>query len=71
MKTLSESMKEIDSKKRQLEQQVDHLNEECAKLNAKGSYYFWHSASTLLHKLLIYFANLKVFVRLLSENRIL
>lgn len=38
MKTVSETVKEIDSKKRQLEQQVDYLNEECAKLNVKGVY---------------------------------
>lgn len=36
MKTVSETVKEVDAKKRQLEQQVDHLNEECAKLNTKG-----------------------------------
>ena len=36
MKTVAETMKETDQKKRQLQEEVDQLNEDCAKLNAKG-----------------------------------
>ena len=32
MKSLNESIKDLDSKKRQLEEQVDTLNEDCSKL---------------------------------------
>jgi len=34
MKSLNESIKDLDSKKRQLEEQVDTLNEDCSKLKA-------------------------------------
>ena len=34
MKALQENMKEVENKKRQLEEAVDSLNEECAKLKA-------------------------------------
>ncbi len=34
MKSLSENIKEVDSKKRELEEQVDSLNEEVSKLKA-------------------------------------
>lgn len=37
MKSLSESMKDVENKKRQLEEYVDSLNEECAKLKAAGN----------------------------------
>ena len=36
MKTLETDMKEMESKKRILEEAVDSLNEEIAKLKAKG-----------------------------------
>lgn len=36
MKSLQESMREADNKKRQLEEDVDALREECAKLKAAG-----------------------------------
>uniref|UniRef100_A0A646QHZ2 Kinesin-like protein n=1 Tax=Hemiscolopendra marginata TaxID=943146 RepID=A0A646QHZ2_9MYRI len=35
MKSLTESMKDVENKKRQLEEAVDTLNEECAKLKAQ------------------------------------
>lgn len=38
MKTLEADMKEMESKKRILEEAVDSLNEEIAKLKAKGIY---------------------------------
>ncbi|CAM1154779.1 Uncharacterised protein r2_g4355 [Pycnogonum litorale] len=34
MKSLTESMKDVENKKRNLEEAVDSLNEECAKLKA-------------------------------------
>jgi len=37
MKTLETNMKEMESKKRILEEAVDSLNEEIAKLKAKGN----------------------------------
>lgn len=37
MKTLEADMKEMESKKRILEEAVDSLNEEIAKLKAKGN----------------------------------
>jgi len=36
MKSLSETVKDGDQKKRQLQEQIDQLNEECAKLSAQG-----------------------------------
>jgi kinesin family protein 5 len=36
MKTLQESMREAENKKRTLEEDVDALREECAKLKAAG-----------------------------------
>jgi len=36
MKSVSESMKEIESKKSHLQEQVDQLNEDCARLKAQG-----------------------------------
>jgi len=36
MKTLQESMREAENKKRTLEEDVDSLREECAKLKAAG-----------------------------------
>jgi len=36
MKSLSETVKDGDQRKRQLEEQLDQLNEECAKLSAQG-----------------------------------
>jgi kinesin family protein 5 len=39
MKSLSEAVKEADAKKRQLQEKIDQLNEECAKLNAQGQLY--------------------------------
>ena len=36
MKSLSETVKDGDQRKRQLEEQIDQLNEECAKLSAQG-----------------------------------
>jgi hypothetical protein len=36
MKTLQESMREAENKKRTLEEDVDELREECAKLKAAG-----------------------------------
>lgn len=36
MKSLQESMREADNKKRQLEEDIDALREECAKLKAAG-----------------------------------
>jgi len=36
MKTVGESMKEVESKKCNLQEQVDQLSEECAKLKAQG-----------------------------------
>ncbi|VDO80781.1 unnamed protein product [Soboliphyme baturini] len=35
MKSLMESMKDVENKKRQLEEAIDALNEECAKLKAQ------------------------------------
>lgn len=37
MKSLQETMKDVDAKKRNLEESVDSLNEECAKLKAAGN----------------------------------
>ena len=37
MKTVAESMKTIENKKRSLEDQVDTLNEELASVKAKGT----------------------------------
>ncbi|XP_014680319.1 PREDICTED: kinesin-1 heavy chain-like, partial [Priapulus caudatus] len=37
MKTMVESIKDVEVKKRQLEEAVDRLNEECVKLKAQGS----------------------------------
>jgi len=54
MKSLSETVKDGDQRKRQLEEQIDQLNEECAKLCAQGrvisflcpnnvtSLHYWH-----------------------------
>lgn len=39
MKTLQESMREAENKKRTLEEDVDALREECAKMKAAGK--FW------------------------------
>jgi len=36
MKSLSETVKDGDHRKRQLEEQIDQLNDECAKLSAQG-----------------------------------
>jgi len=36
MKSVSESMKEIETKKSHLQEQVDQLNEDCARLKAQG-----------------------------------
>lgn len=36
MKALSDSLKDLENHKRQLEEKLDNLNEECAKLKAKG-----------------------------------
>ena len=36
MKLLSETVKDGDQRKRHLEEQIDQLNEECAKLSAQG-----------------------------------
>lgn len=36
MKTLTDHMQELESKKRTLENSVDRLNEECTKLKAQG-----------------------------------
>ena len=40
MKTLETNMKEMESKKRILEEAVDSLNEEIAKLKAKGNRHY-------------------------------
>jgi len=37
MKSLSETVKESELRKRQLQEQIDQLNEECAKLAAQGT----------------------------------
>jgi len=36
VKSLTETVKEADAKKLALQVQIDHLNEECAKLSAQG-----------------------------------
>ena len=36
MKSLSETVKDGEQRKRQLQEQIDQLNEECAKLAAQG-----------------------------------
>jgi len=36
MKSVSESMKEVETKKSHLQEQVDQLNEDCARLKAQG-----------------------------------
>lgn len=38
MESLSESVKDVEKKKRQLEEAVDSLNEECASLKAQGEW---------------------------------
>lgn len=38
MKSLSETVKDGEQRKRQLQEQIDQLNEECAKLAAQGHY---------------------------------
>jgi hypothetical protein len=38
MKALSESMKEVEAKKRHLQDQVDQLSEDCAKLKVQGTH---------------------------------
>lgn len=42
MKSVSESMKEVESKKSHLQVQVDQLNEDCARLKAQGINYSQH-----------------------------
>jgi len=37
MKSVAESMKEVESKKSHLQEQVDQLNEDCARLKAQGA----------------------------------
>ena len=37
MKSVAESMKEVESKKSHLQEQVDQLNEDCARLKAQGT----------------------------------
>jgi len=37
MKSVSESMKEVENKKSHLQEQVDQLNEDCARLKAQGN----------------------------------
>ena len=37
MKSVSESMKEVETKKSHLQEQVDQLNEDCATLKAQGN----------------------------------
>jgi kinesin family protein 5 len=39
MKSVAESMKEVDAKKRHLQEQVDELNEDCARLKAQEQLY--------------------------------
>jgi len=41
MKSVSESMKEVESKKSHLQEQVDQLNEDCARLKAQGITALW------------------------------
>jgi len=36
MKSVSESLKEVETKKGYLQEQVDQLNEDCARLKAQG-----------------------------------
>lgn len=53
MKTLETNMKEMESKKRILEEAVDSLNEEIAKLKAKGNgYYLFESCLNSCLKIL-------------------
>jgi len=40
MKSLSETVKDGELRKRQLQEQIDQLNEECAKVSAQGIWYF-------------------------------
>ena len=40
MSTLSETIKDVEHKKRQLEESVDSLNEECAQLKAQRKHSF-------------------------------
>jgi len=41
MKSLSETVKDGEQRKRQLQEQIDQLNEECAKLAAQGRLIFY------------------------------
>jgi len=36
MKSVAETMKEVESKKTHLQEEVDQLNEDCARLKAQG-----------------------------------
>jgi len=36
MKSVSETMKEVESKKSHLQEEVDQLHEDCARLKAQG-----------------------------------
>lgn len=41
MKSVAESLKEVDAKKRNLQEQVDQLTEDCARLKAQGRCSTW------------------------------
>ena len=42
MKSTVESMREAENKKHQMEEEMDRLNEECAKLKAQGKMDRWN-----------------------------
>lgn len=62
MRTLQETMKDVDAKKRTLEESVDALNEECAKLKAAGNNLDWIEPNILSKFSILLILNLKMSV---------
>jgi len=55
MKSLSETVKDGEQRKRQLQEQIDQLNEECATLSAQGLFHI------SLHSCLMYCVSFLIF----------
>jgi len=65
MKSLSETVKDGEQRKRQLQEHIDQLNEECATLSAQGSF------RTSLHSCQMYCVSLVIFAfSMLHCNRL-
>ena len=63
IKTVAESMKQLETKKQGLERQVDELNEECANLKAQGGRPLEITSSIHLIERLNLISSSKVFLK--------